>query len=273
MTVLVDSEMRQVVLVEDAHLRPMMGLNVLEPLPSARIPYSAVDPFVLVHEATVPITPEWASRDTGHPHRGFDNIWYLLSGAASTGHSTGPDGAIERARLQTGSLLMLRTGRGVWHAEGIGEDEVSEGIVGEEMHSILFWVNLARKDKDVAPTSQVLAPEDIPVRQERDATVRVLVGDGSPVKLGTPGLILDVTLPSGGGFRTDVPSDFNAFVYVLDGEVTIGVDGPRARKPQIALLGPGNNLTVSDAEPGTRFVLMAAKPYGEDPIFNGPYVD
>ena len=148
---------------------------------------------MLVHEATVPITPEWASQDTGHPHRGFDNIWYLLSGTASTGHSTGPGGAIERARLQTGSLLKLRTGRGVWHAEGIGEDEIREGIVGEEMHSILFWVNLARKDKDVAPTSQVLAPEDIPVRQEGDATIRVLVGDGSPVELGTPGLILDVS--------------------------------------------------------------------------------
>jgi redox-sensitive bicupin YhaK (pirin superfamily) len=264
---------RSVVALEDGHVRPMMGLNVLEPLPSARIPYSAVDPFVLVHEATVPITPEWASRDTGHPHRGFDNIWYLLSGTASTGHSTGPGGAIERARLQTGSLLKLRTGRGVWHAEGIGEDEVREGIVGEEMHSILFWVNLARKDKDVAPTSQVLAPEDIPVRQEGDATVRVLVGEGSPVELGTPGLILDVTLPSGGGFRTEVPSEFNAFVYMLDGEATIGVDGPRARKPQIALLGPGSDLTVSDAEPGTRFVLMAATPYGEQPIFNGPFVD
>jgi hypothetical protein len=29
---------------------------------------------------------------------------------------------MERARLQTGSLLKLRTGSGLWHAEGIGED-------------------------------------------------------------------------------------------------------------------------------------------------------
>jgi hypothetical protein len=25
--------------------------------------------------------------------------------------------------------------------------------------------------------------------------------------------------------------------------------------------------------PGTRFLLMAGKPYGETPVFNGPYVD
>jgi redox-sensitive bicupin YhaK (pirin superfamily) len=27
------------------------------------------------------------------------------------------------------------------------------------------------------------------------------------------------------------------------------------------------------AQAGTRFMLMAGKPYGEAPIYNGPYVD
>ena len=200
MTTQIDTEQRHVVLVEDAHVRPMMGLDILEPLPSAHIPYERVDPFILVHEGVVPITPEWASRDTRHPHRGFDNLWYLVAGSASTGHSTGPGGAIERARLETGSLLKLRTGRGVWHAEGIGADEVREGEAGGEMRGVLFWVNLARKDKDVEPAAQVLRAEDIPVRREGDAIVRTLVGEGSPVVLGTPGLVLDVELPEGGAF-------------------------------------------------------------------------
>jgi len=122
----------------------MMGLDILESLPSARIPYSLVDPFVLVHEGVVPISPERASLDTKPPHRGFDNLWYTVSGATSTGHSTGPGGAMERARLQTGSLLKLRTGRGVWHAEGLGEDELREGKAGTEMRGVLFWVNPAQ---------------------------------------------------------------------------------------------------------------------------------
>ena len=152
MTTQIETTEREVVLVEDAHIRPMMGLEVLETLPSLRIPYSLVDPFILVHEGVVPITPEWASKDTKHPHRGFDNLWYLVAGSASTGHSTGPDGAMERARLHAGSLLKLRTGRGVWHAEGIGEDELREGKVGTEMRGVLFWVNLARKDKGADPS-------------------------------------------------------------------------------------------------------------------------
>ena len=67
-------------------------------------------------------------------------------GSASTGHTTGPDGSIERARLREGSLLWLRTGRGAWHAEAIGADERNEGRGDTEFRSVLFWVNLARKD-------------------------------------------------------------------------------------------------------------------------------
>jgi redox-sensitive bicupin YhaK (pirin superfamily) len=263
---------REIVLVEDAHVRPMMGIDVLEPLPSRNIPYSEVDPFILVHEATVPITAEWASKDTEHPHRGFDNLWYVLEGSASTGHSTGPGDTMERARLNAGSLLKIRTGRGVRHAEALGEDEVREGKTGQ-MHSVLFWVNLARKDKGAEPTAQVLESKDVPVRQEGDATVRVLVGEGSPVELGTPGVILDVELPKGGSFTTEIPSDFKGFVYMLEGEANLGADRARASRSQIAVLGEGSALTVVDATPGARFLLMAGKPYGERPVYNGPYVD
>jgi redox-sensitive bicupin YhaK (pirin superfamily) len=267
----IDTLEREIVFLEDAHTRPMMGLEILEPLPSVHIPYTQVDPFILVHEGVVP-ADFGANVDTTHPHRGFDNLWYAISGSSSTGHSTGPGGTMERARLETGSLLKLRTGRGVLHAEALGEEEIKAGTASE-MRSILFWVNLARKDKGAEPSAQLLQPQDIPVRQESDATVRTLVGEGSPVELGTPGLVLDVEMPNGGAFSNPVPSDFNGFVYVLEGEATLGGNRRRASRSQIAVLGPGSALTVANARPGTRFLLMAGKPYGETPIYNGPYVD
>jgi redox-sensitive bicupin YhaK (pirin superfamily) len=269
----IDTQEREAVLVEDADVRPVMGLDILEPLPSARIPYRMVDPYILVHEAVVSVTPERASLDTKHQHRGFDNLWYAISGSSSTGHSTGPGGAMERARLETGSLLKLRTGRGVWHAEGIGRDELGEGKEGTEMRSLLFWVNLARKDKSAEPSAQLLQPHDVPTRHQGGAIVRVLVGEGSPVELGTPGLILDVDLPQGGSFTNPISSAFNAFVYMLDGEADFGANRQRASRSQIVVLGSGAAFSVQEAEPGTRFVLMAGKPYGETPVFNGPFVD
>src|SRR5918995_736062 len=263
---------RKAVLVEDAHVRPMMGFEILEPVPSRSVPYERLDPFILVHEARFRLS-ELGDVDTKHPHRGFDNLWYILEGSASTGHSTGPGGAIERARLPKGALLALRTGRGAWHAEGIGAEERTEGLGDTQWRSVLFWVNLARKDKQAAPSALVLQPDQIPVRREGDAIVRTLVGDGSPVRLGTPGLILDVELPDGGQATTPVPAGFQGFAYVLEGQAAFGANRRRARPAQLVLLGPGTELAVTDATPGTRFLLMTGQPYGEAPVFNGPFVD
>ena len=263
---------REAVLVEPAHLRPMMGLEVLEPVPARNVPYELSDPYILVHEATVPINPERAKLDTTHPHRGFDNLWYILSGSASTGHSTGPGGTFERARLETGSLLKIRTGRGVYHAENIGEDELKAGKTGE-FRSVLFWVNLARAEKQGEPTAQVVDAPDVPTRREGGAIVRTLVGPGAAVELGTPALILDVELPDGGDFSQPIDSEFNAFVWMLEGAADIGTNGRRAGRADIAVLGSGGALRVTGAQPRTRFMLMAGKPYGEEPIYNGPFVD
>jgi redox-sensitive bicupin YhaK (pirin superfamily) len=272
MTTQLETTGRDAVLVEDAALIRMMGFPVLEALPSRSATYEQVDPFILVHEGRMRLS-DMKGVDTKHPHRGFDNLWYVIEGSASTGHSTGPGGAMERARLSTGALLALRTGKGAWHAESIGADEREEGLGDTEFRGVLFWVNLARKDKQVEPSAQVLQPDQIPTHQEGDATVRVLVGEGSPVRLGTPALILDVELPTGGGVTIPVPPEFQGFAYVLEGEAEFGANGRRAKPPQLVLLGKGEQLTVADASPGTRYLLMAGQPIGETPVFNGPFVD
>src|SRR5438094_3964139 len=251
----VESTPRDAALVEDAHVRPMMGFEVLEPVPTRTVPYGRLDPFILVHESRFKLS-ELADVDTKHPHRGFDNLWYILEGTASTGHSTGPGGTIERARLPKGALLALRTGRGAWHAEGIGAEERGEGLGDTEWRSVLFWVNLARKDKDVDPSARVLLPQNVPMREEGDATVRILVGEGSPIRLGTPAIVYDVELPTGGSVTTPVPPEFQGFAYVLDGEASFGVNERSARPPQLVVLGPGDKLSVTEAAPGTRFMLM-----------------
>ena len=272
MTRQVETTARDAIVVEDAALIHMMGFPVLEALPSRTVPYAQVDPFILVHEGRMRLS-EVGKVDTKHPHRGFDNLWYVIEGSASTGHSTGPNGTIERARLSEGALLALRTGKGAWHAEGIGEDEIDEGLGDTEFRGVLFWVNLARKDKQMEPSARILQPAEIPERREGDAVVRTLVGDGSPVQLGTPALIVDVELPTGGRLTIPVPSEFQGFAYLLEGEATFGANERRAKPPQLVVLGPGKEFTVTDAAPGTRYLLMAGKPYGEVPVFNGPYVD
>ena len=268
----VEETARDAILVEDAARIRVMGFPILEALPSRGAPYRQVDPYILVHEARIRLS-DVAKVDTKHPHRGFDNLWYLLEGSVSTGHSTGPGGSMQRARLAEGALLALRTGRGAWHAEAIGADELEEGQADRQFRGVLFWVNLARKDKQAAPSAQVVQPDQLPVHHQGDAVVRTLVGEGSVVRLGTPALILDVELPTGGQVTTPVPAGFQGLAYVLEGEAAFGANRRRARPAQLVLLGPGTEFAVSDAVPGTRFLLMTGQPYGEVPAFSGPFVD
>jgi redox-sensitive bicupin YhaK (pirin superfamily) len=86
-----------------------------------------------------------------------------------------------------------------------------------------------------------------------------------------PSLFLRPSSPAGG--PGPIPSGFNGFVYMLEGGASLGANRRRASRSQIAVLGPGRILTVEDAQPGTRLMLMAGKPYGETPVNNGPYVD
>ena len=71
-----------------------------------------------------------------------------------------------------------------------------------------------------------------------------------------------------------VPAGFQGFAYVLDGEAAFGANRRQAlRRAQLVLLGPGTELSVTDATPGTRFLLMTGQPTGKLPMFNGLYVD
>jgi redox-sensitive bicupin YhaK (pirin superfamily) len=60
---------------------------------------------------------------------------------------------------------------------------------------------------------------------------------------------------------------------MLEGEASFGANRRLASRSHIAVLGPGRALSIVDAQPGTRFMLMAGKPYGETPVYNGPFVD
>jgi hypothetical protein len=81
--------------VEDAALIRMMGMPVLEALPSRAVPYERLDPFILVHEGRFRMS-EMASKDTKHPHRGFDNLWLqeVFEPQLPEGVGAGPDALV-----------------------------------------------------------------------------------------------------------------------------------------------------------------------------------
>lgn len=254
--------LRAAQLVADAHtVMEGAGVPVTRVLPSREATYRQVDPWLLLDEFKMDSFGGGESFPP-HPHRGFEIVTYMIQGTGTHSDSEGNQGVI-----RSGGLQRITTGRGIWHGEGGGGGEASA------VHGLQLWINLPRALKQMDPGYQPVQADEIPQRTQGDATVRVLVGEGSPTTLQTPALYLDVKLPAGGKTELAVPEGFQGFAYVLGGAGQFGSDARDAGEKQIVVLGPGGAFPVSAGPDGAWFVLAAAQPIREPVYFNGPFVD
>ncbi len=236
------------------------GVLVRRALPSREISYEDVDPFLLLDFATMhPDDPAFPD----HPHRGFEIITYILSGSANHTDSFG-----NRAEIRAGGAQRITAGKGMAHGEGLGGDR-SEAIL-----ALQLWINLEKAQKSVEPDYQTLEPEDVPVIAKDGATVKVIVGDDSPMKLLTPTMYLDVTVDPGGEFTRSIPSEFQGFAFVIEGAGLFGKEATRASTGQLVVLGSGENFhAAADGDDPVRFILLAGQPHREPVLWRGPFVD
>jgi quercetin 2,3-dioxygenase len=236
------------------------GVPVRRALPSRTAPYASVDPFLLLDHVQAD------SRTMGegfppHPHRGFEIITYLLAGGAAHSDSEGNQGVVH-----AGGLQRITAGRGIWHGEGPG------GEPGP-MEGLQLWINLPRRDKGIPPAYQGVEGARLPQARIGDATVKTLVGEGSPTTLHTPAVYYDVTVPAGGQTELPLPDGYQGFAYVLEGQGQLGENRQAVGAGQLAVLGQDGALPAGAGAEGLRFVLAAGTPYHEAPRWNGPYVD
>ncbi len=238
------------------------GVLVRRALPSGRVPYSEIDPFLLLDFFDSSHPSFKGQAFPRHPHRGFEIITYLLSGEA--GHK---DDFGNSTVIRGGGLQKITAGRGIWHEEGPSTDDA------EPTRGLQLWINLAKKDKRVPPDYQSLEPSEVPVAVADNATIRILAGEGSEVRLHTPAVYLDITVHEGKTHRQAVPSEYQGFVLIVEGRGRFGANGIEAGEGQVLVYGPGGELPVEPSEGEVRFLLAGGKPHGEPVSWNGPFVD
>ena len=257
---------RDAVLVEDAALIRMMGMPVLEAVPSRGRRTNRPTPSSWCTRAVPPLGDGGQGHEASAP-RVRQPLVRARRARRAPVTRTGPGGSVERARLSEGSLLALRTGRGAWHAEAVGADEVEEGHGDTEFRSVLFWVNLARKDKDVEPSAQVVQPEDPGAargRRDRSRPGRRGLSRAAGHACADPRR----RAPRRWGGHHTGATRIPGLRLHARGRGDLRGDAP-GQPAQLVLLGPGEEFTVTDAAPGTRFMLMAGQPYGEAPCSTG----
>jgi redox-sensitive bicupin YhaK (pirin superfamily) len=223
-----------------------------------------LDPFLMLDAFGSDDPDDYIGGFPNHPHRGFETITYMLAGRMRHRDSAGHEGLLEN-----GGVQWMTTGRGVIHSE---LPEQQDGV----MEGFQLWLNLAAADKLCEPWYQDFPSAAIPEYTTADGiTVRVIAGSshgvaGAVQRPVTEPLYLDIHLPAGSRFTTDIPATHNAFLYVYRGSAQVG-DTPITTQRMGILSNDATSVTLSTTET-TRLILVAGKPINQPIAQYGPFV-
>lgn len=232
------------------------------------------DPFLMLDDFHSSNPEDYAAGFPWHPHRGIETITYMLKGQVEHGDSMG-----NRGSIGPGDVQWMTAGSGIIHQEmPRGEDSPAGDTGGRELWGLQLWANLPAEHKMTAPRYQEIWAGEVPVVEAEGATIRVISGDVNGVhgpvhEIMAQPEYLDVSVPSGGHFAHEVPDDYKAFAYILEGSGAFVGDARSAPGPGHVVLFAGEGMVTADAgDAGLRFVLISGRPLREPVAWGGPIV-
>jgi len=236
-----------------------------------------LDPFVHMDQmGEVNYAPGEPKGTPWHPHRGFETVTYMIDGTFQHQDSIGGGGLITN-----GDTQWMTAGGGILHIEAPPEDLVGSGGL---FHGIQLWVNLPRADKMIAPRYQDIASGNVTLLTTPDggALLRLIAGDldghAGPGSTHSPMAMVHATVSAGASVTIPWRPDFNALVYVLAGNGTVGEERRPVVTGQMAVFGAGDSLTLSASDTrhgstsGLDVLVLGGRPIREPVFAYGPFV-
>ncbi len=228
------------------------------------------DPFLMLDEFFSDNSDDYLRGFPSHPHRGFETVTYMLDGNMRHEDHLG-----HRGDLGPGDVQWMTAGRGIIHSE---MPQQTEG----RMRGFQIWINLPAKEKMKPAAYRDIPSQEIPtVSLANGGEARVIAGElvqgeshaSGPIQgLSTEPLYLDVHLLGGAFFDAPVTAGHHGFLYIYDGEATVGDERKVLPQQAAGLLSDGDQILVEAGPQGARFLLLAGKPLGEPIVQYGPFV-
>lgn len=224
--------------------------------------FSQTDPFIFLMD-------DWLDKqdDTPvggpHPHAGFETVSLLLEGEIGD----------EAHKMKGGDFEIMTAGSGIVHTETIDKKA--------RMRLLQLWLNLPKKDRWATPRLQNLPLEHVPTSKNDGIEIKLysgsLAGLVSPVQNYSPLIVADISIDPGKPARVELPANYNAFLYVIEGSAKIGEEEKVLNGDQVGWLDLLEDTAQSDleltvGEEGIRFVLYAGKPTGDNIVSHGPFI-
>lgn len=240
----------------------MGGMPVRQPFPTQNV--EQIDPFLLLHHHKT-MGGEPFEGVGAHPHRGFSPVTFIFEGSLRHQDSRGNDSIVS-----AGGIQWMNAGMGIVHSERPVDPEA-------DLELIQLWINSPAAHKMDQPHYIPVTAAEAAVYPSEDglATLNVFSGELlkakgkinplSPVNAAT------LYMKKSGKISIPVPNNHSAFMYLLDGKVTISHYGLVEEKNTVVFNNDGDEITIEALE-DTRILLMTGKPLNEKVVSYGPFV-
>ncbi len=236
-----------------------------------------LDPFIHLDQmGEVEYAPGEPKGTPWHPHRGFETVTYMIDGAFEHADSNGGGGLITN-----GDTQWMTAGSGILHIEKPPEALVQSGGL---FHGFQLWVNLPAIQKWTAPRYQDIRAREVALVSSPDggSLVRVIAGDvagyAGPGSTYSPMTLVHATLSPGARLALPWRPDYNALLYVMAGQGTVGAEGRPIGTGQLAVFGAGDALTVAalatqeSRSPTLDVLILGGRAIREPVAWMGPFV-
>ncbi|CAH2353402.1 hypothetical protein CLIB1423_10S04192 [[Candida] railenensis] len=228
------------------------------------------NPFLLLDHFSV-------SSDAGFPqhgHSGQETITLVLKGAMAHEDFTGSKGI-----LYPGDLQFMTAGKGVVHSEmPVQLEDSSEKTMTE---GIQLWVDLPKALRETKPRYRDLRSWEIPEVSTADGKVNVKVISGKSYGVEsakdlayTPVQYYYVTIQPNGTYTQKVPTDYNFFLYVLNGQKAVVNDDTYVPKHHTLFFEEdGDEVEVTNqGSDEIELVLVGGEVLKQESVQYGPFV-
>lgn len=243
------------------------GFVVRRPFPTPAVDH--IDPFLLLDEmGPAEYEPGKVVGAPSHPHRGFETVTYLLSGAMEHEDTTGT-----RAVIRAGGVQWMTAGSGVVHSELPTHDMMEHG---GRMHGFQLWVNLPAKKKMVPPRYQGYEADELAtVALSHGGMIKVVAGvvHGAvgPVETTSPMTYAHAVLEPSDVVEWEPDAGHTALVHAFDGSVTVN-DRIIDEGNMVVFGRTAGVVHVIAHELRAQVLLLGGQPLGEPVSRYGPFV-
>ena len=246
------------------------GFKVRRPFPTQHVDH--IDPFLLLDEmGPADYAPHKAVGAPSHPHRGFETVTYLLSGAMVHEDSIGT-----RAVIKPGGVQWMTAGSGVIHSELPTDDMMA---LGGRMHGFQLWVNLSADRKMIPPRYQgydanELAQTDLPNGGLLKVVAGTVLGVTGPVETTSPMTYAHAAMQANETIEWIPDASHTALVHVFDGEVTVNDRKVVSGQMVVFERSTGTvkiSTDVANVE-SAQVLILGGAPLNEPVVRYGPFV-